>query len=87
MVQLVLRTQQRPQQAGALSPLRNARDLAAHTRSARATQPTELLVVPRESFEELLGSNPEVAARFRNRLGERLAVPGGDGESALNIQI
>lgn len=47
-----------------------------HTRSARATQPTELMVVPRESFEELLSSNPEVAARFRSRLGERLAVRG-----------
>lgn len=47
-----------------------------HTRTARAVQPTELMVVPRASFEELLGSNPEVAARFRNRLGERLAVRG-----------
>jgi CRP/FNR family transcriptional regulator, cyclic AMP receptor protein len=47
-----------------------------HTKNARATEPTELMVVPRESFEELLTSSPELAARFRSRLEERLPVRG-----------
>lgn len=47
-----------------------------HTRNARATEPTELMVVPRESFEELLASSPELARRFRHRLEERLPVRG-----------
>jgi CRP-like cAMP-binding protein len=47
-----------------------------HTKSARATEPTELMVVPRKSFEELLTSSPALAARFRSRLEERLPVRG-----------
>jgi CRP-like cAMP-binding protein len=48
----------------------------AHTKSARATQPTELMVLPRASFEELLATNADLAARFRHRLEERLPVRG-----------
>lgn len=42
-----------------------------HSRSAGATQDTELLVIPRESFEEVLATNPELAAMFRRRVQER----------------
>lgn len=47
-----------------------------HTRDARATQPTELMVIPRDSFEDLLASNPDLALHFRRRLEERLPVQG-----------
>lgn len=42
-----------------------------HSRSARAVQESELLVIPRESFEEVLATNPELAAMFRRRVEER----------------
>lgn len=48
----------------------------AHTKDAHATEPSELLVLPRESFEELLATNQDLAARFRHRLEERLPVRG-----------
>jgi CRP-like cAMP-binding protein len=48
----------------------------AHTKNARATEATELMVLPRESFEALLATNPDLAARFRHRLEERLPVRG-----------
>lgn len=48
----------------------------AHTKDAHATELTELMVLPRESFEELLATNPDLAARFRHRLEERLPVRG-----------
>lgn len=47
-----------------------------HTRDARARQPTELMVIPRDSFEDLLSSNAELASHFRRRLEERLPVRG-----------
>jgi subfamily B ATP-binding cassette protein HlyB/CyaB len=55
-----------------------------HTKVARATQDTELMVIPKESFEELLATNPDLAALFRQRLEERLTVRGdvSEGESA-----
>ncbi len=49
-----------------------------HTRDARATAPSELMVIPRASFEELLGSTPDLASQFRHRLEERLPVRGKD---------
>lgn len=52
-----------------------------HTRDAVATEPTELMVIPRASFEDLLASNPELALHFRHRLEERLPVRGDVEES------
>jgi CRP/FNR family transcriptional regulator, cyclic AMP receptor protein len=53
-----------------------------HTKEARAEEDTELMVVPKESFEELLASSPELAAHFRRRLEERLPVRGEVPRSA-----
>ena len=47
-----------------------------HTRDARATQDTELMVVPKDSFEDLLSSNADLAAHFRHRLEQRRPVRG-----------
>ncbi|MGH7540345.1 MAG: Crp/Fnr family transcriptional regulator [Gemmatimonadota bacterium] len=47
-----------------------------HTKTARTTEATELMVLPRESFEELLASSPELAHVFRHRLEERLPLRG-----------
>jgi CRP-like cAMP-binding protein len=47
-----------------------------HSRDARAAEPTELMVITREPFEELLASNAHLAHHFRNRLDERRAVRG-----------
>lgn len=47
-----------------------------HTRDARATQATELMVIPQDSFEDLLSSNPDLANHFRHRLEERLPLRG-----------
>jgi len=53
-----------------------------HQRAAQGMEDTELLVVPASSFEELLGSNPDLDALFRRRLQERLPVQGDVSESA-----
>jgi CRP-like cAMP-binding protein len=53
-----------------------------HKRTARAVEDTELLVVPESSFEELVGSNPDLEALFRRRLEERMPVRGEVSESA-----
>ena len=47
-----------------------------HTKDARAEQDVELMVVPKDSFQELLDSNPDLAEQFRRRLAERLPVRG-----------
>lgn len=43
-----------------------------HSKLARALEDTELMVLPKDSFQELLASNPEVAAHFRRKLETRL---------------
>ena len=53
-----------------------------HTKDARAEEDTELMVVPKESFQELLESNADLAEHFRRRLAERLPVRGQTSESA-----
>ncbi len=45
-----------------------------HTKGARAQDDSELMVVPKESFEELLASNDDLAAQFRERVEQRQAV-------------
>jgi CRP-like cAMP-binding protein len=47
-----------------------------HTKSAEAVQDSELMVLPEESFQELLDSNEELSARFRRRVEERVPVRG-----------
>ena len=57
---------------GELSLLLNT----THTKVARAEQDAELMVVPKDSFEELLVSSLDLAEHFRRRLAERLPVKG-----------
>jgi CRP/FNR family transcriptional regulator len=47
-----------------------------HTKDAQAVQDTELLVIPADSFEQLLATNPDLDALFQRRLRERTAVKG-----------
>jgi CRP/FNR family transcriptional regulator, dissimilatory nitrate respiration regulator len=47
-----------------------------HSKSARALEDTELMVLPEESFLELLSSNDELAGQFRRRIEERSPVRG-----------
>jgi CRP-like cAMP-binding protein len=47
-----------------------------HSKTAEALEDTELLVIPRESFEEVLATNEELAEKFRRRLEERKTVEG-----------
>lgn len=58
-----------------------------HTKNARATEPTELMVVPAESFEDLLSSSPELAARFRSRLEERLPLRGAVTDTTSSPRV
>jgi CRP-like cAMP-binding protein len=45
-----------------------------HSKTAVAWGQTELMVVPRESFQELLERRPELERLFRERLEERLGL-------------
>jgi CRP-like cAMP-binding protein len=47
-----------------------------HSKAAQAEEDSEIMVVPKESFEELISLNPDLAAYFRRRLEERLPVRG-----------
>lgn len=47
---------------------------AQHSRTARAIQDTELMVVRREWFEALLESDPELDAYFRKLFEDRIAT-------------
>lgn len=47
-----------------------------HSKDARATEPTELMVIPQASFESLLAENPKLAHHFQDRLEERRPVRG-----------
>jgi CRP-like cAMP-binding protein len=48
----------------------------SHSKDARTTEPTELMVIPQDSFEDLLAASPDLATHFRHRLEERLPVRG-----------
>jgi CRP-like cAMP-binding protein len=43
-----------------------------HSKTAEAMAGTELMVVPRESFQSLLADNPDLAKHLRRRLDQRL---------------
>lgn len=45
----------------------------SHSAQAQAVEDSELMVIPKSSFESLLDAAPEVAAGFRRRLEQRLA--------------
>ena len=53
-----------------------------HSKTAQAVQDTELMVIPRESFRQVLADAPELDAKFQRRLQERLPVRGQVSESA-----
>jgi CRP-like cAMP-binding protein len=46
-----------------------------HTKTARALEDAELMVLPKESFQDLLAANTDLADHFRRKLETRLAVP------------
>jgi CRP-like cAMP-binding protein len=46
----------------------------AHQHEVRATEDAELMVVPRERFEQLLADNPELARSVRQKAEERMAA-------------
>jgi CRP-like cAMP-binding protein len=49
---------------------------AKHSKTARAAEDSELMVIPRDSFTEVLASSPELDAVFRRRLEERRPLRG-----------
>ncbi len=53
-----------------------------HSKTARALEDAELMIIPRDSFEEVLATNPELAERFQRRLEERRTVRGQVTDSA-----
>lgn len=55
---------------------------AKHTKSAQAVEDSELMVVPHESFEEVLASNPELKVLFERRIEQRQAVRGEISDSS-----
>jgi CRP-like cAMP-binding protein len=44
---------------------------SSHTRTARALADSELLVLPKDSFEELLAAHPDLDAHVRRKVEER----------------
>jgi CRP-like cAMP-binding protein len=52
-----------------------------HTKDARAEEDTELMIVPEDSFLDLMTQHAELAAKFRQRLAERLPVRGDADEA------
>ncbi|MFN2589543.1 MAG: Crp/Fnr family transcriptional regulator [Actinomycetota bacterium] len=47
-----------------------------HSKRAEAVEDSELLVLPRGSFEEVLDGNPELADEFRRRIEQRKGLSG-----------
>ena len=45
-----------------------------HSKRATAVADTELMVLPKESFRELVSANPDLADPFRRKLETRLSV-------------
>ena len=52
-----------------------------HTKRAEAVEDSELMVIPEESFQELLDSNEALNARFRRRVEERVPLRGEVSET------
>ena len=47
-----------------------------HTKAAQAVEDSELMVVPHESFDEVLASNPDLKVLFERRIEQRKDVRG-----------
>ena len=45
---------------------------SSHTRTARALADSELLVLPKDSFQELLAAHPDLDAHVRRKVEERI---------------
>ena len=52
-----------------------------HSKSAQATEQTELMVIPKDSFASLLASDPRLRGVVDQRIAERLAA----NDQALNL--
>jgi CRP-like cAMP-binding protein len=48
---------------------------STHSMTARAGEDSELMVLPKETFQELLECEPELDDYFRRKLEERFAAP------------
>ncbi|MGH2722769.1 MAG: cyclic nucleotide-binding domain-containing protein [Actinomycetota bacterium] len=46
-----------------------------HSKAAEAVSETELMVIPKASFQELLEGSPELATHFRRKVERRLPIP------------
>ena len=46
-----------------------------HTKRAKAVEPTELMVVPRESFQAVMADHPDLVSLLMSRIEARLATP------------
>jgi CRP/FNR family cyclic AMP-dependent transcriptional regulator len=55
--------------------------LTRHTKNAVARADTELMVIPKASFRDLLEGNPDLAGYFRRQLAQRMPVRGDSTES------
>jgi CRP-like cAMP-binding protein len=53
-----------------------------HSKRAEATEDTELLVLPKGSFEDVLAGNPDLAQQFQRRIEERRSMAGQVPESS-----
>ena len=56
---------------GELSMLRNSR----HTKRAEAVEDTEIMVLPKQSFEALMRSDPDLADQVRRKRAEHVEEP------------
>jgi CRP-like cAMP-binding protein len=52
-----------------------------HSKKSMALQDTELMIIPRQSFQEVLATNPDLQATFERRLEERRTVSGQVAET------
>jgi CRP/FNR family transcriptional regulator len=55
--------------------------LTKHTKNAVAEEDAELMVIPHDSFRELVETNPELAGYFRRLMEQRLPVRGDTADS------
>jgi CRP-like cAMP-binding protein len=47
-----------------------------HSKTAVTLEDTELMVLPKDSFQELVAASPDLAAPLRRKLETRLTLPG-----------
>jgi potassium efflux system protein len=54
----------------------------AHQRAVRVDEPAELMVIPKERFDELISSHPVLGTEIRRRAEERMAASAQRGAPA-----